>query len=121
MRRQTHASGGARALRYPVHFPAVVPQFAHVDKILAFLKANTVMMVAFAAAMVTMVIVPVDSAYLGYFDFKTLSCLCCVLRTEKHPVLLHPCPKDRAVFPQCPVECSGLGLYHLHRFHAHCK
>ena len=41
MRRQTHASGGARALRYPVHFPAVVPQFAHVDKILAFLKANT--------------------------------------------------------------------------------
>ena len=79
MRRQTHASGGARALRYPVHFPAVVPQFAHVDKILAFLKANTVMMVAFAAAMVTMVIVPVDSAYLGYFDFKTLSCLFCVL------------------------------------------
>ena len=61
MRRQNHASGGARALRYPVHFPAI-PHFAFPEKLLAFLKANTVMMVAFAAALVTTVIVPVDSA-----------------------------------------------------------
>ena len=78
MRRQNQTSGGVRALRYPVHFPAV-PHFAIPEKFLAFIKANTVMIVAFAAAMVTMVIVPVDSAYLGYFDFKTLSCLFCVL------------------------------------------
>ncbi len=49
------------------------------EKILGFLKANTVMVVAFFAALVTSVIVPVDAAYLGYFDFKTLSCLFCVL------------------------------------------
>ncbi len=48
-------------------------------KLLAFIKANTVMMVAMVAAAVTCAIVPVDSAYLGYFDFKTLSCLFCVL------------------------------------------
>ena len=79
MRRPANTSGGARAIRYPVHFPAAVPHFALPEKLLAFLKANTVMMVAFAAALVTMVIVPVDAAYLGYFDFKTLSCLFCVL------------------------------------------
>ena len=37
------------------------------------------MIVAFAAAAITSVIVPVDAAYLGYFDFKTLACLFCVL------------------------------------------
>ena len=49
------------------------------SKLLAFIKANTVMMVALVAAVVTCVIVPVDSAYAGYFDFKTLACLFCVL------------------------------------------
>ena len=44
-----------------------------------FLKKNIVMVVAFVAALVTSVIVPVDSKYLGYFDFKTLTCLFCVL------------------------------------------
>ena len=49
------------------------------DKLLAFIRANTVMVIAFCAALVTSLIVPVDAAYLGYFDFKTLSCLFCVL------------------------------------------
>ncbi len=44
-----------------------------------FLKKNAVMVIAFFAAAVTTVIVPVDKAYLGYFDFKTLTCLFCVL------------------------------------------
>ncbi len=44
-----------------------------------FLKKNIVMVVAFVAALVTSIIVPVDSKYLGYFDFKTLTCLFCVL------------------------------------------
>lgn len=44
-----------------------------------FLKKNIVMAVAFTAAVVTSLIVPVDSEYLGYFDFKTLTCLFCVL------------------------------------------
>ncbi len=37
------------------------------------------MFVALVAAAITTIIVPVDSAYLGYFDVKTLTCLFCVL------------------------------------------
>lgn len=73
-RHSVKVHGGAGALR-PVR-PLFVPTFA---KLLAFLKANTVMLVAFAAAAVTTIIVPVDAAYLGYFDFKTLACLFSVL------------------------------------------
>lgn len=47
--------------------------------IAAFVKKNAVMCIAFLAALVTSLIVPVDSAYLGYFDVKTLTCLFCVL------------------------------------------
>ena len=44
-----------------------------------FIKKNTVMLVAFVAAVVTCFIIPPDKAYLDYFDFKTLTCLFCVL------------------------------------------
>ncbi len=45
----------------------------------SFVKKNVVMVVAFAAAAVTCFFVPPDEQYLGYFDFKTLTCLFCVL------------------------------------------
>ncbi len=45
------------------------------------IKKNTVMFVALVAALVTVFIVPPDREYLGYFDFKTLTCLFCVLAT----------------------------------------
>ena len=45
----------------------------------AFAKKNAEMLVAMAAAAVTMLFVPPDGAYLGYFDGKTLACLFCVL------------------------------------------
>ena len=44
-----------------------------------FIKKNAVMFIAFFAAMVTSFFVPVDKEYVGYFDFKTLTCLFCVL------------------------------------------
>ena len=47
--------------------------------ILDFFKKHAVMTIAMIAAAITSFIVPVDSAYLGYFDFKTLTCLFCVL------------------------------------------
>jgi len=47
--------------------------------VLQFFKKNIVMTVALVAAIVTSVIVPPDAAYLGYLDFKTLTCLFCVL------------------------------------------
>ncbi len=48
-------------------------------KIAGFLKHNIVAVIAFAAAVVTSIIIPPDAAYLDYFDFKTLTCLFCVL------------------------------------------
>lgn len=44
-----------------------------------FVKRNTVMVIAFFAAAVTTIFVPIDDRYIGYFDFKTLTCLFCVL------------------------------------------
>ena len=45
----------------------------------AFCRKNAVMLVALFAAAVTAFFVPPDAGYLSYFDFKTLSCLFCVL------------------------------------------
>lgn len=45
----------------------------------SFLRKNVVMVIAMAAAILTMFFVPPDRAYLGYFDVKTLTCLFCVL------------------------------------------
>ena len=45
----------------------------------AFVKKNAVLCVAVLAAIVTSCIVPPDKTYLDYFDFKTLTCLFCVL------------------------------------------
>ena len=47
--------------------------------VVRLIKKNIVMFVAMLAALVTMFIIPPDWAYLDYFDFKTLTCLFCVL------------------------------------------
>ena len=44
-----------------------------------FIKKNAVMVIALVAALITSFFVPVDKTYISYFDFKTLSCLFCVL------------------------------------------
>lgn len=49
------------------------------NPILGFIRNNTVMVIAFCAALITAFIVPPDAEYLGYIDFKTLTCLFCVL------------------------------------------
>lgn len=49
------------------------------DHVLSFIKKNAVLCIALLAALVTSIIVPPDKAYLDYFDFKTLTCLFCVL------------------------------------------
>ncbi|MBO5261950.1 MAG: citrate transporter [Clostridia bacterium] len=50
-----------------------------VNRVKPFVKKNIVMVIAFIAALVTSFIVTPDKAYIGYFDFKTLTCLFCVL------------------------------------------
>ena len=68
------STGAIRRMR-----PAFGALLLAVHKVLDFVKANTVMFVALAAAAVTTLFVPLDQAYLGYFDVKTLACLFCVL------------------------------------------
>ena len=54
--------------------------FHHTLEIIeAFVKKNTVLCIAIMAAFVTSLVVPPDAEYLGYFDFKTLTCLFCTL------------------------------------------
>ncbi len=50
-----------------------------ISKSWKFTKKNAVMFIAFLAALVTSFFVPPDAEYLGYFDFRTLTCLFCVL------------------------------------------
>ena len=49
------------------------------EYVLPFIKKNAVLLIAIFAAAVTAFIVPPDSQYLDYFDWKTLTCLFCVL------------------------------------------
>ncbi len=44
-----------------------------------FVRRNPVLSIAAVLALITSVIVPPDSAYLGYFDYRTLTCLFCTL------------------------------------------
>ena len=55
------------------HFPI------HWVDIAKFLKKNVVLCVAVTAALATSFVVPPDAQYLDYFDWKTLTCLFCVL------------------------------------------
>ena len=65
----THAKAEAAGVRIRLHD----------IKILSFFRRNIVMTIAMAAAALTSLIVPPDTAYADYFDFKTLTCLFCVL------------------------------------------
>ncbi len=49
------------------------------QKATELVKKNAVMFIALAAALITMLFVPVDVQYLEYFDYKTLTCLFCTL------------------------------------------
>jgi len=57
----------------------ILSRSAFLRALVRFVKKNTVMVIAFFAALITVFFVPPDEAYLGYFDFKTLTCLFCVL------------------------------------------
>ncbi|MBE5813333.1 MAG: citrate transporter [Clostridiales bacterium] len=44
-----------------------------------FFKKNVVLSIAIIVAFLTTLIIPVDKQYLNYFDYKTLTCLFCIL------------------------------------------
>ena len=52
---------------------------SHPSPVIGFIKKNTVFVIALVAAIITMFIIPPDAEYMGYFDFKTLTCLFTVL------------------------------------------
>ena len=68
-----HAVHPHRDNRFHIDFHAVIHYLTGV------IKKNAVMVIAFIAAAVTSFIVPPDMEYVDYFDFKTLTCLFCVL------------------------------------------
>lgn len=47
--------------------------------IFEFIKKNPVLTISFALAILTSIAVPIDKNYISYFDFRTLTCLFCVL------------------------------------------
>ena len=49
------------------------------DAVTGFVRRNIVLTIAAVLALATSVIVPPDAAYIGYFDFRTLTCLFCTL------------------------------------------
>ena len=49
------------------------------QKIVSFIKKNAVVCIALLAAVITSIIIPIDKEYKEYFDYKTLTCLFCVL------------------------------------------
>lgn len=49
------------------------------NNILKFIKKNLVMFIALLAAIITIFLIPIDKEYVGYFDYKTLTCLFCTL------------------------------------------
>ncbi len=55
-------------------------RFSHlVSEVLLWIRKNVVLTVAIFAAAITSCLVPPDAAYAEYFDWKTLTCLFCVL------------------------------------------
>lgn len=48
-------------------------------RIIRLIKSNLVLFIALCLAVITSCIIPPDSEYVGYFDFKTLACLFCTL------------------------------------------
>lgn len=44
-----------------------------------FISKNAVMCIALLAAVLTTLVIPIDRDYIEYFDYKTLTCLFCVL------------------------------------------
>jgi Na+/H+ antiporter NhaD/arsenite permease-like protein len=49
------------------------------DTFVGFAKKNFVLVIAAVLALISCIIVKPDAEYLGYFDFKTLTCLFCTL------------------------------------------
>ena len=66
-------------MTYQQHFHRGIDFHSLLRKLLHFIKQNVVLCVAVLLAIGTSFIVPPDSVYASYFDWKTLTCLFCTL------------------------------------------
>ena len=66
-------------LRAPSFSEKERPLRISATSLVVFLREHVVLVVAAVAAVASALAVPPDEAYLGYFDWKTLGCLFCVL------------------------------------------
>ncbi|MBQ1229826.1 MAG: citrate transporter [Clostridia bacterium] len=63
----------------PPHSHHHIPLWEYIYPVGLWIRKNIVLTVAAIAAILTMCIVPPDAQYASYFDWKTLTCLFCVL------------------------------------------
>ena len=63
---------------HPSHHPSHSLRHLVIDGA-HWIQKNIVLTIAFAAALITSCVVPPDAEYANYFDWKTLTCLFCVL------------------------------------------
>lgn len=74
MNKTEHLSSGSRHLP---HHEGFLTHFLH--GVSSFIRKNPVLSIAAVLALVTSFIIPPDAEYLGYFDYRTLTCLFCTL------------------------------------------
>ena len=71
------------------------------EKIIHFIKQETVLCAAFALAVISMLLVHPDGEYAGYVDFRTLAILFCLMSVmaglQKSGVFQY--------FAQAPLSC----------------
>lgn len=99
----------------------ILPRGKAANPLVGFLKENTAMVIAFAAAAVTTVFVPIDRAYLGYIDFKTLTCLFCVLAVvcALKDIRFFTCLRGRS-FTIFEMRVYAFSLWSISRFSVPC-
>ena len=79
---RTTSPGKRHNMIYQKHLPHHHPHWhlrPHLIRLVQWVRSNTVLVIAALAALLTSCIVPPDAAYANYFDWKTLTCLFCVL------------------------------------------
>ena len=69
------------------------------NKIIEFVKKETVLTAAMVLAVLSAVMIPPDNEYIGYIDFRTLAILFCLM------TVMQGCQDIIAAYPQC--VCAG--------------
>ena len=79
------------------------------NKIIEFVKKRRCMTAAMVLAVLSAVMIPPDTEYIGYIDFRTLAILFCLMTVmaglQKLGIFSQGCQDIIAAYPQC--DCAG--------------